>query len=616
MRRKPLGIDMLSSLSLFQLVSVDCETTGVHWYRDQMFGVSVAGLDAGGTLYSGYFDLREQPRVLTALRKEMPLCKRVVNHHIKFDAHFLRNEKIIMRDDAMECTMTRAALIDEHRFQYNLDVVAKDCIGEGKAVHVYEKLAEMFGGPPTKDAQMKNLHRAPAKLVGEYATPDTELAIKLWLWQEKEIEKQELQRVWALERELTPVLVEIERGGVRVDEDRARASIVDIDKLVAKHQGELGETNVNSGPQMAKLFGCELKDEKWYTDAGHLLLTTDGGKPSITADTLRLLAELGDKRAQSALAIRKLVKGKSFLKDHILGHSINEYVYPNYNQTKGDNDLGTGTGRLSIDDPALQQIPKRDREIAAIVRACFLPDKGDDWNSADWDTFEFRWFAHYVDVPRVNEAYAKNPDTDFHQMLADLTGLPRKARYAGDANAKQINLGLVFGMGEGTMAEEMGLDFTVEVRNGNYYKTAGDKAKAIFASYHAAVPGIKELLKQAGNIAKSRGYVKTIHDRHIRFPHGKFTHKAAGLVFQGSSADCMKRKMIDLWHMGKKLGFRYLLSVHDENNTSTPKGKSKALGAAIKKELETFDGVACPIKCNIPIKVSVDIGPNWWEASK
>lgn len=78
----------------------------------------------------------------------------------------------------------------------------------------------------------------------------------------------------------------------------------------------------------------------------------------------------------------------------------------------------------------------------------------------------------------------------------------------------------------------------------------------------------------------------------------------------------MKRKMIDLWHIGKKMGFRYLLSVHDENNMSTPKTHRESFKKVIKKELETFDGVACPIKCNIPIKVTVDVGPNWWEASK
>lgn len=609
-----MAID-LAKLSEYPVVSVDVETTGLYWHRDKMFGVAVAAHD-GKKTHSQYWDIRTNPGVLVALRRELPKCKKVVNHNIKFDAHFLKNENIQIRDDAMECTMVRAALIDEHRKSHSLDSICMDLFGVGKAVHIYQKLADMFGGNPTRDVQMRNLHRASESLVREYAVPDPELAIKLWLWQEEEIERQGLHKVWSLERELTPVLVAIERGGVRVDEDRAAKSIIDMDKMVYKYQKLLGTVNVNSSQQMRKLLEVHKRENgRWYTGSGQLLNNTDGGEASIDAETLRLLTELGDKHASSALAIRKLVKGKSFLKDHILGHSIDGYVYPNYNQTKGDNDLGTGTGRFSINDPALQQIPKRDREIAAIVRACFLSDKGDDWNSADWDTFEFRWFAHYVDVPRINEAYHKNPATDFHQLVADLTGLPRKARYAGDANAKQINLGLVFGMGEGTMAEEMGLDFTMEARDGTEYKKAGDKAKAIFAQYHEAVPGVKELLRQASNIARSRGYVKTICDRHIRFPGGKFTHKAAGLVFQGSSADCMKRKMIELWHLGNKMGFRYLLSVHDENNTSVPKSKSALISKAIKKELEAF-GDGDPIKCNIPIRVSIGTGPNWWESSK
>jgi len=617
----------LARLDEYPLVSIDVETTGTYWYRDTVFGVAIAARTEGGEIRSGYWDVRESPRILDALRDKAPRLGRVVNHNMKFDALFLNRLGVHFNPAALECTSVRAALINEHEPSFSLDALSLKYTGRRKVDEIYAELATMFGGKPTRDAQILNLHRAPVALARKYAIADPELAILLWLEQEKEIKKQELEEVWALERELMPVLIDLELGGVRVDVELATKNLQSMDQRIVAAQQELNrlagkEVNPNSPPQMKAMFGVRKKEgtDIWETDSGILLPSTDTGNASIDADTLRSMQDK-DPRARAAFMIRQLVKAKSFLKDHILGHEVNGHVFPNYNQTRGENDLGTGTGRFSINDPALQQIPKRNKEIAALTRACFIPDaSGDDWCSADWDQFEFRWFAHYVNNPRLNATYADDPDADFHRMVADLTGLNRSAQFSGDPNAKQINLGLVFGMGEGKMASEMGLPFTVRKQldgDGNVIRewlNAGPEAQEVFAKYHEAVPGVKELLGQASSIAKARGYVKTIVGRRIRFPGGKFTHKAAGLVFQGTSADCMKRKMIELHPLAKKSGSRMLLSVHDELNFSIPKGN--AFSNTVKSTLETFDGEACPIRCRIPIRSSVVNAANWWEASK
>lgn len=614
----------LARLREYPVVAPDCETTGLYWYRDKAFGVAIGVCDGKDprTVESEYYDLRERPRVLEALKKELPLCKRVVNHHMKFDNHFLRELGVQLSPGSIECVMVRAALIDEHLIMgkegYSLDSLARRYLGEGKA-DIWEEMAQLFGGAPTRSAQAKNLHRAPSSLVAKYATPDPALALKLWLWQEKEIEEQGLQQVWDLERRLTPVLARIESRGVRVDEELATAKMKEVDVATAKSQKELNkiagqEVNAESPPQMQKLFKVwQDKEKRWHTDKGFMLESTDGGKASITKDSMVIMEGLGDERAKHVMAVRKMNRARIFLNSHIIGHAVNGRVYPNYNQTKGDNEKGTGTGRLSIDDPALQQIPARDKDVAAIVRPCFLPEPGHDWLCADWEQFEFRWFAHYTEDKKILEAYANDPTVDFHGVVSGITGIPRNPRYAGDANAKQINLGLVFGMGEGTMAYEMGLDFTVDGRG---YRKAGNKAQEIFARYHAAIPGVKRLLDQASSIARSRGYIRTIGGRHIRFPNGQYVHKAAGLVFQGSSADALKLKMIELDEVCEKEGAPYALSVHDEHDVSVPRSKTGALSPRIKAVLECFDGVQCPIKCEVPILSSVAVGPNWWEASK
>ena len=539
----------ITRLREYPVVSVDWETTGLHWYRDTGFGVAVAGYD-GERVESAYWDVRENPRILDILRGEVPHCRKVVNHNMKFDSHFTLNAGIDLPLDRIECTSVRAALINEHEPSFSLDALAGKYIGERK-MDIYGELAELFGGPATREAQMKNLHRAPAALAGKYAAPDPAIALRLWLWQEEEIRRQGLERVWGLERQVTPVLVQIERGGVRVDEGRAERSIKDVDVMVDKAQAELNklagwEVNVNSAPQMRKLFGC-VKSERedgrveWRTSGGFLLLTTDTGEASLGKESLVVMAH-NDPRAACIMTLRRMLKCKSFLKDHVLKHAVRGRVWPNYNQTRSESGLGTGTGRFSIDDPALQQIPMHDRDVAAIVRPCFLPEKGEEWCSADWNQFEFRWFAHYTKDPKILHMYEENANADFHQTVADITGITRDRKFAGDtANAKQINLGLVFGMGEGEMAYNMGMEYESRIDStGRVWKTAGPGAKAIFNKYHEAIPGVRALLQQASSIARARGYAQTAMGRRIRFPGGKAVHKAAGLVFQGTSAECMK----------------------------------------------------------------------------
>lgn len=612
----------LARLHEYPIVGLDVETTGTHWYRDQMFGIAIAVYD-GQRIESDYWDIREKPAIMDVVRREIPRVNKLVNHMIKFDSHFVMNEKVNIPYDRIECTGVRAALIDEHEPSFSLDALCLKHIGKGK-VDIWAKLAEMFGGLPTRGAQIKNLHRAPASLARQYAAPDPALAIELWLKQEALIAGQGLERIWSLERKLTPVLLQIERQGVRVDEQRAHDSMKAIDTKVFRVQRELNdlygkEINVNSAPQMRQMFKVTktVNDGKveWRTDSGFLLENTDSNEASLDKDAMMAMAERGDRRAAHVSTIRRMLKAKSFLKDHIIGHAVGGRVYPNYNQTKNEH-AGVGPGRLSIDDPALQQIPMHDRDVAEIVRPCFLPEKGQKWGCADWKQFEFRWFAHYVKDPGINAMYEKDPDADFHAVTAAITGITRDRKFAGDtANAKQINLGLVFGMGEGEMAYNMGMEYeTIRDRNGRTWKRAGDKAKEVFRKYHDAVPGVRTLLDQAMGIAHARGYVKTLYDRHIRFPGGKFLHKAGGLTFQGTSADCMKLKMVELWPICQKEGWQYLVSVHDEHDVSVPAKQEKAAQKKLQQVLETFDGVKCEIKCRIPIRSDINFGDNWWEA--
>lgn len=625
---------MYPELNRFPYFAIDSETTGLLFWRDKIFGFSISTPD--GSDY--YWDIREHPKALEWLSDSVRNYNgMVIGHNVKFDVHFFRETGVDLMSSNLDDTMIRAALIDEHLMSYGLDHLGTKYIGTGKTVGIYQELANIFGGKPTKNVQMANLWRAPSSLVGKYAKQDTRVTLDLWEWQQNEIERQQLHKVCELERKLLPVMIDVERGGVTVDVDGAERAVQEITKKAKFEQYQLDSMagfpiNPNPSNSIKDLFKPKQdKDGNWVLIDGTVAPPTEAGKACIDASVLRSMKHPA---AAMILNLRKLLKTRdTFLRGHILGHHDNGIIHANFNQTKTENDVGTGTGRLSVNAPALQQIHKRDKDIAGIVRALFIPDYGQDWVCNDWAQMDSRVMAHYVNDPTIIKMYNDNPDIDFHQLVADMTGLPRSARFSGDANAKQINLGLTFGMGQGTLAEEMGLPLTVEkvyIGKGcpdcdektcripshiKIYKKPGSEAISIFDQYHSAIPGIQDMLKSASSVARSRGYVMTMAGRHIRFPRGMFVHKAGGLIFQGTAADALKVKLIEVHDYLKSMdcGARLMLSVHDEYDCSVPKGRDD-----IKRELNRIltDFSTGPIRFRVPIRTSQGTGPDWWEASK
>lgn len=598
------------------VIALDTETTGLHWWSDEMFSFSFA--IQGGPV--GYVDIRQHPGAVRWVRDQIAAARVCVAHNAKFDHHFLRQAGAMPDPRKWECTVTRAALIDEHLLTYDLDSLGKKYIGIGKDGDIWTALAAMFGGRPTRHAQAENLMRAPLDMASKYATQDATTCLRLWEWQEQELAQQDLTKVWALEKRLLPVLIDLEHRGVRVDVGRAQEAVEKIDAIIRTNQTLLNDMvgfdiNVNSSPQLARVFKPEKVGGAWRLIDGTVADETEGGAASLNAATMRAAKHPA---AALVLRIRKDVKTRdTFLRGHILGHHHDGVIHANFNQTKSDNDLGTGTGRLSVNDPALQQIHKRDKETAAIVRALFLPDEGQEWVCADWAQMDFRVFAHYTGDPAILSIYADDPDADFHALVAGLTGLPRSPRFAGDPNAKQINLGLVFGMGPGKLAAEMGLpyDTVIDDKSKKARFLPGDQAKQVFALYHTSVPSVKRLLDDASAAAKRRGFVRTVMGRKIRFPRGQFTHKAGGLIFQGTAADALKVKLCEVHEELSGTSSRLLLNVHDEFDASMPMGDTAA-HERLRERITQFDGQGTPIRFRVPIRSELGTGANWWEASK
>jgi DNA polymerase I len=603
-------------------ISIDVETTGLHTHKDTIFGVSLT-VRKDGELCSQYEDIRrfDKKHVVCFLSALLARARYIVNHNMKFDALMLMAFGVDVPLEKCICSMVRASLIDEHTVHYSLDALSKQFLNQSKVDDIYQRLAAEFGGEATRKVQILNLNLAKPELVGPYAIRDTELAYQLYEWQSVEIGKQDLGEIDRLERDAFVPLTLMEYRGIRVDIGRAQRAMKDMGSLVGNQLKELqslmGDVNPNSPKQLAKFFAPHKKkgDDAWYVRKNgdtreYRIGSTAGGEASWGKETLKSLPY---REAVLLMEIKSNIKTRdTFLGGHVLGHAYKDRVYPTINQTKGS-DGGTGTGRLSYTEPALQQIPSRNKEVAKIVRSVFLPDENHGWSYGDLDQHEYRVFAHYANSPSLINAYKKDPDLDVHQFVADLTGIPRNIPKEGGANAKQLNLSIVFCMSDGRVAQVLGLPFTTEKNDRGYTMLVpGEETKAILAKYHAKFPGVKELQNKVKSKAKMFGWVRSIKGRHIRFPDGDGVYKSPGLLFQTSSGDLNKDNLIRAHKVlsQSKHGSRLLLNIHDEYSVSIAP-EDVALMKEIQQEIQNRPELRVPIR--------IDFGKpahNWWFATQ
>ncbi|MBY0262945.1 MAG: hypothetical protein K2Q20_11410 [Phycisphaerales bacterium] len=344
---------------------------------------------------------------------------------------------------------------------------------------------------------------------------------------------------------------------------------------------------------------------------------TPTGRPSFTKE---FLLALQHPVADHIREIRKLNKLRTtFVESYILDSHIDGKVYGQFHLLRGD-DNGTRSGRFSSSTPNLQNVPSRDSELAALVRAAFIPDPGHEcWRVYDYSQIEYRFLAHFAVGPRADEVraiFCDDPNTDYHLLTQALirkqTGieLDRKP-------TKVINFGLIYGMGVEALCAELG----VKVADG----------KKLFASYHEGIPYAKATMEACSNEASETGFITTILGRRSQFDmwepskwgtskpalpyhlaireYGSirraYTHKALNRKLQGSAADLMKVAMLRCHRDGvfKATGVPRL-TVHDELDFSDPGGREDAF-REMRHILETA------LKLRVPVKADCAIGPNW-----
>ena len=605
-------------LTRFAVFAFDTETTGLNAQAgDHVFGFSISTPD--GRDY--YWDIRREPKAVRWFNQSMNSYRGViVCHNLAFD--YIMSHHTDLHFDIKQgfCTSVVACLVNEHEHAYSLDYLASrytKAKKQGDAL--YKEMAAVLGGRATKNVQMKQIADAPVEIVAPYAKADTRATLELYFYQQEQIRIQKLNSIVEFERSLTPVLLKSQMHGVRVDIDGAQRAVGKMTQQIEPLQRHLDEMagfacNPQPSKDMEKLFKPEWRDGKWWANDGTPLRETPAGKFSLDAAALRTM---NHPAAKAILHLRSLIKTRdTFLVGHVLESAVDGRVYPSINQAKGET-AGTGTGRLSYTTPALQQIPDRDKVVAEIIKSVFLPDEGHVWVDADMASFEVRIFAHLIGTPEIIKAYKENPETDFHQFTADLTGLPRNASYGGEPNAKTLTLAMIFNQGNGSTAESLGMPWSWESfvprdsKDGKEitYKKAGDAAIDVINQYHRNILGVKELAEGCKATAESRGYIFTRNGRHLRFPHGHKSYKASGLLIQSTAADENKRNWLLIDEALKGTDAKMLLNTHDSYSMSMPPDEAEKLARRVKRNIEKDRGLRVPLILEVQ-----QAGKTWWDS--
>jgi len=501
------------------------------------------------------------------------------------------------------------ALLDEHRRSYSLDAISRERLGRGKDDARLVAAAEVRRLDPKSD-----LWRLPAAEVGPYAEEDASLPRELWALQAPLLAEDELDEICELEHSLLPLYLDVRRRGVRIDVDRAEQLRDrlhrEVEELRAEIRARVGvEVDLWAAASVARAF--DVVGLKYGR-------TAKTKAPSITQDLLKKtphwLAEL---------VLRARQKDKlagTFLDGVILGNLHGGRVHGEIHPLRSD-DGGTVTGRCSMSNPNLQFIPTRTEE-GKLIRGCFLPEEGELWASADVSQQEPRLLVHFASLVTrggqplpgalaARDRYRSDPDLNYHEFAAQLTGLPYK-------QAKALNLAIIYGRGVKTTAAELGLP--------------KEEVRAMFDRHHEEMPFARAMSEVCQEVVRRRGYLRSLLGRRVRFPFYEPSwngsgdserapmlpleqarekwpkarlvrariYKSLNSLIQPSAADHTKKMMRAVWDAG--LGRHVLIQIHDELACSVPDEATAQ---------QVADAMRDAVRLEVPIKIGVEIGERW-----
>jgi DNA polymerase I len=566
---------------------VDLETTGLDWWNGaRMVGAGVAWYDderkavesrwlpircaGGGNMDEGAF--------FRWAHAELPDLH-LVNSNTRYDAHVALNDGLDF--EGLGCVLGDvghyAGLVDDRRRTFGLDDLAREYLGDQKT-------------PGVDPVRIAREHASYGQV---YGRQDASLAVRLARKLRETIVAEGMERVAALEDACIYPVIEMERNGCRLDVPKLREWVAESEQELLRVRMALnkaaGFSVCPDSPQDA---------DRILRQGGHAEFTTTGANGFLCADdeVLYAAAARGDGAIKLFRRARKLasLRAKFLVKylDTAGDTGILRYALHQMRADEG----GAVSGRFASSALAkgvganIQQVmdPSRQDDFSDwVVRALFVPEPGALFYDADAKQIEFRIFVGLTKSWRLLAEYGKDPNVSFHLIVGKIVEqCGAKVSYK---QLKCVNFAKLYGAGRGKLAMMMRLDRA--------------RSDAFVDEYDRAFPESKEMLWKASDAAKRRGWVKTLSGRRARFPDGEHLHAALNRIIQGSAADIMKSKLVELHAERKRTGFKMRATLHDQVIGDVPDEASAALVT------EILNRQSWPTR--VPILWDAATGPNW-----
>jgi len=507
-------------------------------------------------------------------------------------------------------------IINELHNAYDLDTICHRWELPGKDERALREAASAYRIDPKKD-----LWKLSARYVDAYCRTDARRPLQVMRRQEAVIDREGLRQIWDLEKQVTPILTKMRRRGVRVDMNHL--DMVER-KCLAVEQAMCDRVRHATGVSITP-------DELMNASALARALRVAGYKPGLTASgkvsvDKSFLAEC-DEIGEWLIEAREwhVLRGTfcKQIREHAICHGENNWrVHTTTNQVRATDDDGDGRGvrygRTSCTDPSLQNQPVRSDKFGTLWRALFCADlDAEGWACSDWSQQEPRIGVHYAEqiekssggqlckgASAFGDEYRKNPALDIHSKLTELSGRPKEDRKI----IKNYVNGRLYGMGDLKLCRQLGMPTEWTTIRGERREIPGPECREVIRQFREFAPWIDGLTKAAAKAAEKNGFVWTFLRRRCNFPRKPdgtvdYAHKSFNRVGQGSAADQMKATLV----AADKAGIPIQLIVHDEFDFSY-----KTLDQA--KHLRELQMTV--VKFSVPMKVDLEIGPNWGELEK
>lgn len=573
------------------LVAFDTETTSLDPFAARLVGMSFScrpGNAAYVPLAHDYAGAPAQVSVARALEILRPWLEnagcRKLGQNAKYDQHVLANHGVALAGVAHD-TLLQSYVLESH-LRHDMDSMAQRVLG-AKTIS-YDEVTGT-------GAKRIGFEQVDVQRATEYAAEDADITLQLHGAMHSRVAADaKLNFVYeTIEIPVREILFRMERNGVLVDSGLLAVQSRELGQkmleLESAAHGEAGQPfNLNSPKQIAEIF---------FVQKGMpVVKKTPSGAPSTDEEVLERLA-LDHPLARMLLQYREIAKLKSTYTDKLprMVNAQTGRVHTNYGQATAV------TGRLSSNDPNLQNIPVRTAE-GRRIREAFVAAPGTVLVSADYSQVELRIMAHISGDENLLRAFEEGEDVHrataaevFGRSIGEVSAEER--RYA-----KAINFGLMYGMSAFGLAQQLGLERAT--------------AQAYISSYFVRYPGVKRYMDEVRGHAKELGYVETIFGRRLWLPEirssnaarrGNAERSAINAPMQGTAADLIKLAMIAVqgWLDRERLKSRMIMQVHDELVLEVPQDELERVRAELP-------GLMCGVaQLRAPLVVDVGTGPNW-----